>query len=102
MAHITFGPGSLEELHLHIWKARGTGGKRIKGRLTGRYMVAADIDYTPVRIDEHLDEWVSDRTPAGSVGALAAAAVNGDRDAAHDLAHELVHWALEDWARDAA
>jgi len=97
-----FDPGSLEWVELRMWvmlRSRGGGqSPLIKAHAIGSYRVycgsgwehSADID------EQHLFDL---ERPSGEVEErLAAAWTKGDSDAACDAAHQLVEWALDDWA----
>ncbi len=97
-----FDPGSLESVELRMWvvpgSRHGDQSPLIKARATGSYRVycgagwehRADID------EQHL--FNLERPSVDIEERLTAAWTSGDRDAAHDAAHQLVEWALEDWA----
>ena len=97
-----FDPGSLESIELRMWVVphtrRSEWGPLVKARATGTYRVScgsgwehsADIE------ERHLFDL---QRPSDQVDERLAAAWNRcDGDAAWDATHQLVEWALADWA----
>lgn len=95
-----FGPGAFESLELRAWTVPTRFGRRhagdarqLRGRLTGTFSVDDGFGQTRVAIDELANGWSSE---SDDEARLLTAARGGDEDAAVELAHQLLNWALED------
>ena len=87
-----FSPGRLERLTLHVWRIPRSEGL-IRAKLEGEAYVACGLG------NEHYPhiEIEAAGHPRNADSATLIAALNGDEDAATELAEELEGHALYDW-----
>jgi hypothetical protein len=91
----TFGPGSLESIHLERRRRRpGTDAERLEARVTGTFRIycGAGNEHT----QQIQSEWLVVEWVPGAGGTKGD--TQHDFTDADALAHELVEAALEDWS----
>lgn len=94
-----FGPGSLESLDLRVWSRNRTYGAVLCARVEGTFRVycGAGSEHT-VEISERLEAPRASAERDETAAWLVAARDDRSEDAACELAHLLVNYALEDWS----